>query len=65
MAANTTHAREVINQHVPGTPANEGLGGIAVQRDELQARARADAFLLTVRALRRGIAAVRARRGSD
>ncbi len=65
MAANTTHAPEVIDEHGPGDPATEGLGSIAVRRDELQARARADAFLITIRAVRRGIAAVRARRGDD
>ena len=58
-----------IDRRIPETirdakarhPAAAGLGDIAVRRDALQASARAEAFLLTVRAVQRGIAAMRAR----
>lgn len=56
---------EAIRNDEAADAATEGLGDIIVRRDALQARARAEAFLLTVRAVRRGIAALRARRGNN
>lgn len=65
MATIDTHTPETIHHGKTADPAAEGLGAITVRRDALQARARAEAFLLTVRAVRRGIAAIRAQRGDN
>lgn len=62
MATIDTHIPATARTANAGQPAAEGLGDIAVRRDALQASARAAAFLLTVRAVQSGIAAVRARR---
>ena len=56
-----THIPETIHDVTAKNRAAGGLGDIAVQRDALQASARAAAFLLTVRAVQRGIATLRAR----
>jgi hypothetical protein len=58
---NTTrrHEVETIHGRKPTTPRKAGLGEIIVQRDALQARARAQTLLFVIRAIRRGIAAAR------
>ncbi|WP_139150835.1 hypothetical protein [Halofilum ochraceum] len=61
MATIDTHIPATTRTANAGQPAAEGLGDITVRRDALQASARAAAFLLTVRTVRRGIAALRAR----
>lgn len=65
MATLDTRDPEAIGDNAAVASAAEDLGEIVVRRDVLQARARAEAFLLTVRAIRRGIAAMRARRGHN
>ncbi len=65
MAAIDTHNPETSNNGKTPDFVAEGLGGITLRRDALHARTRAEAFLLTVRAVRDGIAAMRARRGND
>lgn len=56
-----TRRAQTIRDGTEEHHAATGLGDIAVRRDALQASARAAAFLLTVRTVRRGIAALRAR----
>lgn len=65
MAMIDTHIPETIHNGKTADPAAGGLGAITVRRDALQARARAEAFLLTVRAVQHGIAAMRSRRGNN
>lgn len=65
MATIDTHAPDAATDNTAADPAAGGLGDIVVRRDALQARARAEALLLTIRAVGRGIAAVRARRGNN
>ena len=56
-----TRRAQTIRDGTAEQQAATGLGDIAVRRDALEASARAAAFLLTVRTVRRGIAALRAR----
>lgn len=65
MATMNTRAPETVTDDTAAYSAAGGLGDIVVRRDALQARARAEALLLTIRAVGRGIAAVRARRGNN
>lgn len=62
MATIDTHTPETSRDGKTLNPAAAGLGDIAVRRDVLQARTRAEAFLLTVRAVQSGIAAVLGKR---
>lgn len=63
MATIDTHSPETINDGTAADPDVRDLGAIVVRRDALQAQARAEALLLTVRAVQHGIAAMRAMRG--
>lgn len=65
MATTRTHDPETIRDSGAGTSLAGGLGDIAVRRDALQARARAEAFLLAIRAVRHGVTTARAHWRSD